>query len=98
MYPYVEGQTLRSCLAEQETALHRQQIECVWRQLGRLWKRLRQLRVSLSDANAGNFIVGAQGKLWVIDLDKARFHRLAYAAARNQQQRWQQLLRSAAKC
>jgi hypothetical protein len=36
--------------------------------------------------------------LWVIDLDKARFHRTAYMAAKQQQRGWEQFMRSAAKC
>jgi hypothetical protein len=58
-----------------------------------MWRRLKELRVSLGDTNLSNFIVSPVGQLWVIDLDKARFHRLSYVAARNQQIRWQQLLR-----
>jgi thiamine kinase-like enzyme len=56
------------------------------------------LRASLADTNVGNFIVCPGGRLWVIDLDKACFHRLAFTAARQQQRAWEQLLRSAAKC
>jgi hypothetical protein len=97
MYPYVEGRTVRSYFARQEPAAQSTN-EILWRQLNELWHRLRQLRVSLADTNLGNFIVAPDGQLWVIDLDKARFHRLASTAGREQQRGWRQLLRSAAKC
>jgi hypothetical protein len=97
MYPYVEGRTLRSYLAA-EAKQSRSLAENLWRQLGDLWQRLERLQASLADTNTGNFIVCPNGRLWVIDLDKACFHRLAYMAARHQQRGWNQLLRSAAKC
>ena len=95
MYPYVEGRTLRSCLAEE--AAKSTALEHLWDQLGQLWQRLAQLRASLADTNVGNFIVCPAGHLWVIDLDKSRFHRLAHSAARQQERGWKFLLRSAAK-
>jgi tRNA A-37 threonylcarbamoyl transferase component Bud32 len=97
MYPYVEGRTLRSYFAG-EVDESQSSMETLWRQLGDLWRRLAELRVSLADTNVGNFIVSPAGRLWVIDLDKARFHSLAYIAARNQQRGWKQLIRSAGKC
>ncbi|MEX2308504.1 MAG: lipopolysaccharide kinase InaA family protein [Pirellulales bacterium] len=97
LYPYLEGRTLRSCFADEQQDSG-QVAESLWRQLGELWQRLAQLRASLADTNVGNFIVCPAGRLWVIDLDKARFHRLAHSAARQQQRGWKQLLRSAAKC
>jgi hypothetical protein len=66
-------------------------------QLVEFWARLKQLRVSLADTNLKNFIVGKAGRLWVIDVDKVRFHRLAYVASRNHQRAWTQLARSANK-
>jgi hypothetical protein len=97
MYPYVEGRTLRSLFsveAKQSSSVH----ERLWQQLNELWQRLVELRVSLGDTNLGNFIVCPAGRLWLIDLDKSRFHRRARAAAPCQQRAWTQLLRSAAKC
>lgn len=97
MYPYIEGRTLRSyfsCEAKKSRPL----ADSLWRQLGELWQRLEQLHASLADTNTGNFIVCPAGRIWVIDLDKACFHRRANAAARHQQRGWAQLLRSAAKC
>jgi len=96
MYPYVEGQTLRKCLLA-EKRQHPTNAEHLWRQLSDLWRRLGQLRVSLADTNAGNFIIGPNGQLWVIDLDKARFHRVALVAAMQRNRGWQQLLRSVKK-
>jgi tRNA A-37 threonylcarbamoyl transferase component Bud32 len=92
MYPYVEGRLLRSYFGDPKEK-HHPFIESLWNQLDEMWRRLKELRVSLGDTNLSNFIVSPVGQLWVIDLDKARFHRLDYVAARNQQIRWQQLLR-----
>lgn len=97
IYPYLEGRTLRTCLLGDPDDAHTM-AESLWRQLGELWQRLAQLRASLADTNMGNFIVCPAGRLWVIDLDKARFHRLAFAAARQQRRGWKQILRNAAKC
>jgi hypothetical protein len=96
MYPYQEGRTLRSCFAGAARQSH-PPAERLWRQLRDLWQRLAQLRASLADTNLGNFIVCPAGRLWVIDLDKARFHRLAYTAAQHQRRGWKQLLRSAGR-
>jgi hypothetical protein len=97
MYPYVEGLTLRSYFADQQTQ-PRPLVDNLWQQLDELWQRLKQLRASLSDTNLGNFIVSPSGQLWVIDLDKTRFHRIAYLASRHQARGWRQLLRSAKNC
>ncbi|MEX2309590.1 MAG: lipopolysaccharide kinase InaA family protein [Pirellulales bacterium] len=97
MYPYVDGRTLRSYFSG-EAKESRPLADNLWRQLGELWQQLAQLRASLADTNTGNFIVCPAGRVWVIDLDKARFHRLAYTADRHQKRGWKQLLRSAAKC
>jgi tRNA A-37 threonylcarbamoyl transferase component Bud32 len=97
MYPFVEGRTLRTYFAGE--AKQTPSIgDRLWQQLHELWQRLLDLRVSLGDTNLGNFIVGPAGQLWLIDLDKSRFHRAAATAAPHQQRAWQQLLRSAAKC
>lgn len=97
MYPYMEGRTLRSIFvneARQLPELHAR----LWRQVHELWQQLLALGVSLGDTNLGNFIVSPDGRLWLIDLDKSRFHRTASAAAPHQQRAWNQLLRSAKKC
>jgi hypothetical protein len=97
MYPYIDGHTLRSYFigeAKKSAPLR----DRLWQQLHELWQRLLALRVSLGDTNLGNFIVCPAGQLWLIDLDKSRFHRAAAAAAPRQQRAWKQLLRSAAKC
>jgi tRNA A-37 threonylcarbamoyl transferase component Bud32 len=97
MYPYVEGRTLRSYFAaeaKQSTTLRNQ----LWQQLHELWERLSELRVSLGDAHVGNIVVCPTGQLWLIDLDKSRFHRGAGAAAVYQRLAWQKLLKSASKC
>jgi hypothetical protein len=97
MYPYVEGRTLRSYFAG-EAKESPSLSDRLWQQLRELWQRLLELRVSLGDTNLGNFIISPAGQLWLIDLDKSRFHFMAAAAAPRQHRAWQQLLRSAAKC
>ena len=97
MYPYVQGHTLRSYFSR-EVEQPILAVDRLWQQLQELWQRLVELQFSLADTNLGNFIVCPAGRLWVIDLDKARFHRLAFVAARHQARGWKQLLRSAAKC
>lgn len=96
MYPYVEGQTLRSYLGCDETQ-HRPLVTEIREQLISFWSRLKQLRVSLGDSNLQNFIIGQAGQLWVIDVDKARFHSVGYVAARRYERGLQQLARSARK-
>jgi len=96
LYPYQEGRTLRSYVAggarNSPPLMNR-----FWRELRKLWDRLAELRASLADTNLNNFIVCPAGRVWVIDLDKARFHRLAFAAAKHQRRGWNQLLRSLGK-
>jgi hypothetical protein len=96
MYPYVEGRVLTRYIGR-DSRESQSTKDSLWRQLGDLWERLAQLRASLADTNLDNFIVSPAGRLWVIDLDKARIHRLAYFAARRQQRNWQFLLRSGRK-
>jgi hypothetical protein len=94
MYPYVEGRTLRSCIAE-DAKRSPTVRDRLWQQIHELWQTLQELRVSLGDTNLGNFIVSPAGQIWLIDLDKSRFHRAAQAAAPHQERAWKQLLRSA---
>lgn len=96
IYPYVEGQTLRSYLGCEESAA-RPLVAELHDQLVEFWFRLKQLRISLGDSNLRNFIIGNGGQLWVIDVDKARFHRMDYVAARRYERGLHQLKRSAGK-
>lgn len=93
VYPYVEGQTLRSHLENQAEQAHGSRL---LPQLRQIWHRLSQLRVSLSDTNLHNFVVSRTGKVWAIDLDGSRVHRSALVTAHFQQRAWKRLLRSAA--
>ena len=95
MYPYVEGRTLGDCLKSEP--VRASDVRVLWRQLDELWDHLRELRVSLGDANVANFVVTPEHLLWVIDLDKTRFHRLEYLAFRRQRRAWGQLVRSASR-
>jgi hypothetical protein len=90
LYPYIEGRTLRSYF-ENEAKRSRKLHDKLWRQIEQLWQQLALLRVSLGDVNTGNFIVCPAGRLWLIDLDKSRFHRVSYFAERLQSLRWQQI-------
>ena len=94
MYPYVPGMTLRACL---QCEADSPKIGVVREQLLELWDRLKQIRVSLADTNLQNFIVGDSGRLWVIDVDKARFHRMAYVAQFYHERGWNQFSRHAHK-
>ena len=94
MYPYVEGRTLRSFLVPQSRD-SRATVDELWQQLRDLWKRLAEIQASLADANVGNYIIAPDGRLWVIDLDKANFYRSAAVAARHRERSWKLLLRSA---
>jgi predicted Ser/Thr protein kinase len=97
MYEYVEGTTLRSYLKRK--AKHpRPLTENLACQIRELWQRLVDLQASLDDTHTGNFIVCPAGRLWVIDLDKARFHSTSFMASRQQERGWKQFIRSAAKC
>jgi hypothetical protein len=97
VYPYIEGTTLKSYFSDPD-AKDPSRVSSCWAQLCDLWKQLVSMRVTLGDANLRNFIVAPSGKLWVIDLDKIRFHRSHVFARRQQRIRWNQVLRSAAKC
>lgn len=96
MYPYIEGQTLASfvqCDGFQCNPL----LEGIRRQLVSLWSRLHQVRIALTDTNLKNFIVTNTGQLWVIDVDKVRFHRLAMTASRYHRRAWHRFSRYAPK-
>ena len=96
MYEYVEGVMLRTYLAEE--AHQRQTVsEQLTQQISDFWRRLDELRIGLADAHTGNFIVCPAGRLWIIDLDKTRFHRWPTLAARQQKRAWQIFVRSAGK-
>jgi hypothetical protein len=94
LYPYVEGQTLRAFLGD-EKRLSMPLLSPIREQLVEFWNCLKRLQVSLADTNLKNFIVGDAQRLWVIDLDKARFHRDPHAAARQQERGWRQMANSA---
>jgi hypothetical protein len=93
MYPYIEGCTLRTYL-ETDTSLSAAKSQRFRRQLSELWEQLAGIRASLGDSNVGNYVICRAGRLWVIDLDKARFYRSAEAARRHRQQTWDFLQRS----
>jgi hypothetical protein len=97
MYEYVDGITRRSYLTDegkQPTGL----AESLTRQIRDFWQRVEDLRIGLADAHTGNFIVCPAGHLWIIDLNKTRFHRWQHIAARNQKLAWEKFVRSACKC
>jgi tRNA A-37 threonylcarbamoyl transferase component Bud32 len=96
MYPYVEGQTLASFLGNEDVQRN-PLLEMVRHQLVSLWSQLRQVRIALTDTNLKNFIISRAGQLWVIDVDKVRFHRLALAADLDHRRAWHQFSRSASK-
>lgn len=69
VYQFQSGQTLlEHCRGLENQRLLRDYVS----QLVNIWQLQRRLCVSLHDANPGNFLVDAGGKIWVIDLDKLR--------------------------
>jgi len=97
VYEYVHGVTLRSFLADERKRAPSLAAGLA-RQIREFWQRVEDLRIGLADAHTGNFIVSPNGRLWIIDLDKTRFHRWSSAAARDQKLAWEQFVRSARKC
>lgn len=71
-YQYVSGRTLRRTLLE--TPPRAALVESLAWQMAELWRLLGATRYSHSDANLSNFVVDPSGRLWVIDLDKMRYH------------------------
>lgn len=92
MYPFVEGRILNTYFGAPEEK-HNPIIDGLWRQLDDLWKCLASLQANLEDPNLNNFVVSSSGQLWVIDLDKSRFHRSRSATARSLDRGWKKLTR-----
>lgn len=92
LYPRVEGISLRSSI--NLGYLSDADIANVWEQLQLLWEQLASLRIGLRDANTGNFIVTANGQLWLIDLDDSRIHGSTIFARARLRSRWFQVYRS----
>jgi tRNA A-37 threonylcarbamoyl transferase component Bud32 len=95
MYPYIDGRTLGSYLRNDE-ATAASKLDALCRQFAELWKRLKKIYVSLADPDPSNFIIAPEGRLWLIDLDKTRFHRWAWLAEWHDRRAWDQLIRSTA--
>ena len=94
MYQYVEGETLRHRFYEAKKSP--EVYDRLFKQVSELWQRLVDLGVGLNDTHLGNFIVGPDGELWLIDLDKSCFYTNRDTAAPHQARAWKQLLRSVA--
>jgi hypothetical protein len=93
MYPYIEGRALRSFL-ETGAPLSRSAVERFWGQLRQLWDQLAEINCGLGDANVGNYVICPSGRMWVIDLDKARIYRTQRAGQRRRDWTWRFLERS----
>jgi Lipopolysaccharide kinase (Kdo/WaaP) family len=91
LYEYVEGVTLQTYLFEEGKQTNTL-AENISRQIRDFWQRIEDLRIGLADAHTGNFIVCPAGQLWIIDLDKTRFHRWQQNAVRNQQLAWEKFV------
>jgi hypothetical protein len=96
MYEYVDGVTLRQWLGERAT-LETPLVERLCAQCAEMWKRLVETGVSLSDPNLGNFIVGTDESLWLIDVDKSRVHARGGRARKSFRRSWDLFVRSASK-
>jgi YD repeat-containing protein len=97
MYPYVDGETLRRHF-DGEIEVSATDRQWFWRQYCDLWDRLTERLITLGDGNLSNFIVAPDRRLWVIDLDKTRFHRLPTIANWYRRQRWKQIMRCVTRC
>ncbi|HEY2883296.1 MAG TPA: lipopolysaccharide kinase InaA family protein [Pirellulales bacterium] len=93
VYRYIEGETLGDCLAPRRTVATAR-LEQLGAMFAQLWRRLVAQQISLDDAHLGNFIVSPTGQLWLIDIDKIRFHRFRAAANRRSRLAWEQLVGS----
>jgi tRNA A-37 threonylcarbamoyl transferase component Bud32 len=96
VYEYVEGDTLRQYLrsgSPDGTPL----VEQLCRQCAEMWDRLTEAGISLSDPNMGNFVVSTDGRLWVIDLDKSKFHARAVDGRRGFRRSWNLFVANAQK-
>jgi hypothetical protein len=96
LYEYVEGITLETYLFEEGKQTNTL-AENISRQIREFWQRVEDLRIGLADAHTGNFIVCPAGQLWIIDLDKTRFHRRQQIAARNQKLAWEKFVHTSRK-
>jgi hypothetical protein len=52
------------------------------------------MNCGLGDANVGNYVICPSGRMWVIDLDKARIYRTQRAGQRRRDWTWRFLERS----
>lgn len=73
IYEFIEGRTLLSTLLDHSPSA--EMVESLAWQFAEIWRCFGESRYSHSDVHMANFIVDLSGKLWVIDLDKARYHR-----------------------
>ena len=72
---FVPGRSLMDLVQSGEAKGER--LADVARQFTRIWQTLGHLRAGHGDMKATNFIVDAQDKLWLIDLDGLRIHQSA---------------------
>lgn len=93
MYPYVEGDTLRTFFSN---VSHVRETSNVWQQLRAIWQRLAELRITLTDTNVRNFILSPTGKVWVIDLDRTLTHWSDFRTKYFHCLSWERLTRTAA--
>ncbi len=70
LMPFVEGPTLRDYVDHH--APSPAELDRVAAEFARIWSVLGSLRAGHDDTKATNFIVGADGSLWMLDLDGVR--------------------------
>lgn len=80
---YIDGQSLYDCVHGGGAATS--DLEHAARQVAEIWTRLVALRASHNDMKPENFIVDPSGRVWLIDLERVRFHRVGSRMRRRQQ-------------
>ena len=89
---YVEGQSLWEMVAA--AGLVGEKLREVAGQFGLAWETLGRLGVSHGDMKATNFIVDAENRLWMIDLDSMRVHSNRLVLARRRRQDLERFMRN----
>jgi hypothetical protein len=75
---FISGPTLLHLI--RDTGVEPERLERLAADFARIWKTLGRLRLGHGDMKAANFIVDADDRLWLIDLDGMRRYPAAYGA------------------
>lgn len=70
---FIAGPSLREAVDSDVMSL--EDLRELAKQFARIWQALGQLRIGHGDMKATNFIIGAEKRLWLIDLDGMRVYK-----------------------